>query len=125
MRKVLFVLVSCFCFISCDDKKSKPDTFIEEKTEEVKAPVVLETVEEPLLAFTVQIGANRNESAVFSAVEGVQVFKENGMFKYRLGAFDSYKKARAFRRNSLHRFPDAFIQAMLGKESISIQEALK
>ena len=125
MRKVLCLLVSCFCLISCGNEKSEPETLIEEKTEEVKAPEVMEPIPEPLLVFTVQIGANRKESAVFSAVEGVQVFEENGLFKYRLGAFDSYKKARTFRKNSLYQFPDAFIQAVLGDEPISIQEALK
>ncbi len=125
MRKVLCLLVSCFCLISCGNEKSEPETLIEEKTEEVKAPVVVEAIPEPLLFFTVQIGANMNESEYFSAVEGVQVFKENGLFKYRLGDFDSYKKARAFRKKSLHQFPDAFIQALLSDEPISIQEALK
>lgn len=124
MKKVLCLLFLSVCMLSCGAKEPKINTIPEEKFEEVIAPIVPETVLEPMLIFTVQVGANRKESAEYAALEDVQIFKENGFFKYRLGSFESYNEARMLRKKILKNFPGAFIQAVIGKQSISIQEAL-
>ncbi len=125
MKKILYLLVFSSCFFSCGSKDPSSKVIQEEKPAEVEIPVVTVKEPKPVLAFTVQVGANKKASSQFAALDGVQVFKEDGLFKYRLGAFESYKEARVYRRKSLRQFPDAFVQAVRGKQSISIQEALK
>ena len=125
MKKALYLLFISVFMLSCGAKESKTKTIPEKKVEEVIAPIVTESVPEPMLVFTVQVGANKKESAEYASLEDVQIFKENGFFKYRLGSFESYKEARVLRKKIIKHYPDAFIQAVIGKESISIQEALK
>ena len=125
MKKTLYLLVFISCFFACGSKDSSPKVIQEEQPAAVEIPAVIVKEPKPVLVFTVQVGANKKVSSQYAALEGVQVFKEDGLFKYRLGAFASYKEARVYRRKSLRQFPDAFVQAVLGEQSISIQEALK
>ncbi len=119
----LFLLSLFLVFISCGETKTKEEIIPEKKVETV--PVVKKEVPKPTLVFTVQIGANKKESAVFSSIDNVQVSKENGMFKYRLGSFKTYKEAKSFRKTLVHKFPGAFVQAVKNNQAISIQEAIK
>ena len=127
----LFLLSLFLVFISCGDKtpkKIKVDSPIK-NYETPKGVYTEEMVEKeapkPTLVFTVQIGANKKESAVFSSIDNVQVSQENGMFKYRLGSFKTYQEAKSFRKTIVHKFPGAFVQAVKNKQAISIQEAIK
>ena len=79
----------------------------------------------PVLIFTVQIGAFKKQNSKFSSLQNVQVSSENSMYKYRLGAFETYKEAKSYRRKLLNKFPGAFVQAVKNNKPITIQEAIK
>jgi hypothetical protein len=128
MKKILAILGVTIFLISCGKKETKKEIVPENKVEEVKPiPIVKnETLKiKSILFFTVQIGANKKESKTFSSIEQVQVYKENQMFKYRLGNFKTYKEAKSFRNEIINKYPGSFVQAIKGNLSISIQEALK
>ena len=126
MRKLIYTFMCSLLFVACGAKESQKETVtIENKEEVVLTPVVEEKPEEPQLVFTVQIAAHKKESTQHAAIEGVQVFKEETLYKYRLGAFQTYQEARKSRASLLKKFPDAFVQAVLGKDAIAIEKALK
>ena len=126
MKKFLVLLSVVFILSSCGNKESKKEVVVPEKKEEVV--VVKEEIKEApktSLIFTVQIGANKRSSAVYSSIKDVIISKEKGMFKYRIGAFNSYKEAKKYRREILSKYPGSFIQALRNSEPISIANALK
>lgn len=126
MKNTLVILSFILVFISCGGKEAKKEIVPEKKVEEVKTiPIVKKEIPKPILLFTVQIGATKKESKVFSSVKNVRVSKENGMFKYRLGSFKTYKEAKSFRKKVFNKYHGAFVQAIKGNQSISIQKAIK
>lgn len=127
----LFLLSLFLIFISCGDKAPKKIK-VDSEIKNIETPIRVYTEEMveiealiPTLVFTVQIGANKKESPVYSSIDNVQVSQENGMFKYRLGSFKTYQEAKLFRKTIVHKFPGAFVQAVKNKQAISIQEAIK
>lgn len=125
MKNILFLLSFMLILISCGGKEAKKEIIQEKKTEEIATPIVEKEVTEPVLVFTVQIGAFKKESTKFSSLENVHVFSENNLYKYRLGSFKTYQEAKSYRKKVLRNFPGAFVQAVKSKQPISIQEALK
>ncbi|MFN0728920.1 SPOR domain-containing protein [Polaribacter gochangensis] len=127
MKTIQVVLVSLFLvFISCGDKTPKgKEVVLPVKKVETPVKTVDEEVKEPSLIFSVQIGAFSKENQKFAAIENVVVSNENGLFKYRLGAFETYNEARSLRRNLRNIYPGAFIQAVKNGEKVEIREALK
>jgi len=115
--------------ISCGKKNVKKEIVKEEN------PVVLDTIKEsvmeeevvqvPIIVFTVQIAALKNENTTIKNIENIQIFIEDNLTKYRLGNFKTYQEARSFRKSILHTYSDAFIQALKDDQPISITEALK
>jgi N-acetylmuramoyl-L-alanine amidase len=127
MKTIQVVLVSLFLvFISCGDKAPKEKEVVL-PVKEVEAPVkvVEEEVKEQPLVFSVQIGAFSKENQKFATIENVVVSNENGLFKYRLGSFETYKEARKARRNLRNTYPGAFIQAVKDGKKVDIRKALK
>lgn len=113
-----------FFFISCDKKETKKDpepTPVVTETKPVETPKVEEA---PKLIFTVQVGAYKNGNATLSSLENVAVSTEEGLLKYRLGAFETYFQAKAFKRSIKDTYPDAFIQALENNRPIGITKAL-
>ena len=126
MKNLLLLLSFMLVLISCGDKEVKKEIVVPaKKVEEVKKPIVKKEEVKPELVFTVQIGANKKKSNTFSSIKNIQVFKENGMFKYRLGAFITYQEAKSYRKQILQKHPGAFVQAVKNKQAISINEAIK
>ena len=125
MKKILVLLCFALILISCGSKESKKEIIPEKKVESITVPEVKKEAPKPTLVFTVQIGANKKESPVYSSIDNVQVSQENGMFKYRLGSFKTCQEAKSFRKTIVHKFPGAFVQAVKNKQAISIQEAIK
>jgi len=125
MRKILVLLGVALMFTACGTKEPKKEIVPEKKVETVSVPKVQKEAPKPTLVFTVQIGATKKRSAVYASIKDVQISQENGMFKYRLGAFKTYKEARLFKKTILNTYSGAFIQAVKDTKAIRIQEAIK
>jgi hypothetical protein len=127
MKTIQVVLVSLFLvFISCGDKTPKEkEVVLPVKKVETTVKVVDEEMKTQPLTFKVQIGAFTVANKKFEMINDVAIVNENGLFKYRLGSFESYKEARSFRRSLLAKYPGAFVQAEKNDTSIQIKEALK
>lgn len=127
MKTLQVFLISLFLvFISCGDKTPKGKEVVL-PVNEVEEPVktVQEEVKEQPLTFKVQIGAFTSANKKFEMINDVTIVNENGLYKYRLGDFESYKEARSYRRSLLAKYPGAFVQAEKNDTSIQIKEALK
>ena len=126
MKKFLVLLSVVSILISCGNKEAKKEVVVPVKKEEVvENKEVIKETPKPSLIFTVQIGATKKASAIFSSISEVNVSQEKGMFKYRLGAFSTYMEAKNFRRKILSKYPGSFVQALKDNEPISVQEAIK
>jgi N-acetylmuramoyl-L-alanine amidase len=121
----VFYLSFMFVLISCGAKEVKKEVLPEKKVETVITPVEKVEAPKPALVFTVQIGAFKKQHSKFSSLENVQVSSENNLYKYRLGAFETYNKAKSYRKTVLNKFPGAFVQAVKNNKPITIQEAIK
>jgi hypothetical protein len=127
----LFLLSLFLIFISCGDKAPKKIK-VDSEIKNIETPIRVYTEEmveiealKPTFIFTVQIRASKKKLKKYSSVENVLIFNEEGMYKYRLGSFKTYKEARSYRENLLQEFPGAFVQALKNNQPISIQEAIK
>ncbi|WP_347174781.1 SPOR domain-containing protein [Polaribacter uvawellassae] len=127
MKTLQVFLISLFLvFISCGDKTPKgKEVVLPVKKVETPVKVVDEEIKVQPLTFKVQIGAFTSANKKFEMINDVTIVNENGLYKYRLGAFESYKEARSYRRSLLAKYPGAFVQAEKNDTSIQIKEALK
>ena len=131
MNKIsILVLVLLFIF-SCGKKdvKSGSDQMNEPEVEvtvyEVDEVSTIEVEEEiPVLIFTVQIAALKNQNEDLEYIDGIKVYYENDLIKYRLGDFETYQEAKEFKSQILNEYNDAFIQALKNEQPIPILEAL-
>lgn len=117
---------------SCGKKEVEKETTESKEQEIEKVVPKLEKIEEPEiqeyvpeLIFTVQIAALSKQNNNLYSIEGINTYDENGLTKFRLGDFETYKEARAFRLQILKKYKGAFIQALKNGEPISITEALQ
>ena len=131
MKKISILTLTLLLVFSCGKKDGKSGS--EQINEsEVEVPIYetdelnsSELEEEiPVLIFTVQIAALKNQSEDLEYIDGIKVYHENDLTKYRLGNFETYKEAREFRSQILNEYKDAFIQALKNEQPISILEAL-
>jgi hypothetical protein len=130
MNKIsILVLVLLFIF-SCGKKdvKSGSDQMNEPEVEvtvsEVDEVSTIEVEEEiPVLIFTVQIAALKNQNEDLEYIDGIKVYYENDLIKYRLGDFETYQEAKEFKSQILNEYNDAFIQALKNEQPIPILEA--
>ena len=120
MKKIFLLVAGVLVIASCGVKKTA-----QVETEVVEVEEVVEEKKLPVLTYEVQIGAFDVENSVLKAVENVKVIFEEALYKYRLGSFANYRKARKYRKSLLAKYPDAFVQALLNGKPISIDEALK
>lgn len=123
--KITSVLLFFFLFIfSCGKKE------VEKEAEKVLKPVELTEgtkveKELPKLVFTIQIAALESKNTNLASLPNVKLYNENSLTKYRLGAFKTYKEARVYRKQILHVYKGAFVQALKGNTPISITKALQ
>ena len=79
--------------------------------------------------FKVQIAATSQEiptnSSVFQGVEGIDMYKENGMVKYTVGASTDFEEISNLRKSLSAKFPQAFIIAFRDGYKLNISQALK
>ncbi len=131
MKKISILTLTLLLVFSCGKKdvKSGSEQINESEVEvpvneadELTSPELEEEI--PVLIFTVQIAALKNQSEDFEYIDGIKVYYENDLTKYRLGNFETYQEAREFRTQILNEYNDAFIQALKNEQPISILEAL-
>lgn len=126
MKKYQVFCLSIFIvLISCGEKEVKKVIVTEKKVETITTPVLKEVNLKPVLIFTVQIGAFKKRNLKFASIKNVQVSSENNMYKYRLGAFKTYKEAKIYLKKMRANYPGAFVQAVKDDNPINIQEAIK
>lgn len=89
-----------------------------QKAEDDSAPV-----------FKVQIAASTTSipatSARFKGNKDVQCYKENGMFKYTIGASVNYNEVNRLRISLSEAFPGCFVIAFKNGEKMNINEAIR
>ena len=131
MKKISILTLTLLLVFSCGKKdvKSGSEQINESEVEvpvneadELTSPELEEEI--PVLIFTVQIAALKNQSEDLEYIDGIKVYYENDLTKYRLGNFETYQEAREFRSQILNEYNDAFIQALKNEQPISILEAL-
>ena len=131
MKKISILTLTLLLVFSCGKKdvKSGSEQINESEVEvpvneadELTSPELEEEI--PVLIFTVQIAALKNQSEDLEYIDGIKVYYENDFTKYRLGNFETYQEAREFRTQILNEYNDAFIQALKNEQPISILEAL-
>jgi hypothetical protein len=88
-----------------------------------KNSVPLKKIEKKLV-FTVQIGTSKKENKKFENLKNIRIYKEKASTKYRLGRFDTYKEAKAYKMELIKKYKGAFVQALLDDTPIPIQAAL-
>lgn len=126
MKNITTLFLFLVLVFSCTKKETKPEN------KETLEPVVKDTIvqvenEEEIseLIFTVQIAALRKDNAPLSNLSNVSLYQEDSLTKYRLGTFETYKEARAYRLKILNTYKGAFVQALKNNVPISITEALQ
>jgi len=120
----ILVLASFIFIFGCTEKK-KP---IPTEDSEVDVINVLDDMyvePEDILVYTIQVGAYTKENrALETSVDNIMAVEEDGLIKYRLGNFSTYKSADELKKSLLSTYSDAFIVAIYNEERIGIQEAL-
>lgn len=127
MKKTILLFSMALLLFSCDkkeDNKEKPKPLEPVLIDKVDTLETTKT-ELPKLVFTVQIAALKNSNEEFTEIEGVKTYQEDGLTKYRLGTFKTYKEAKVFRNNQRYKYKDAFIQALENDRPIEINKALQ
>ena len=129
MKKVIALLTLLVIVFSCDKKEEKKDTDSLLNTEKkdtvtVEPKVTTEVIEDTLI-FTVQIAALKKDNAQLANLEGVQLYVDDGLTKYRLGNFNTYSEARNYRNQLRNTYKGAFVQALKNDKPIPITEALE
>ena len=61
-------------------------------------------------------------SSEFKGLKSVEFFKENGLYKYTIGAETDYQLIRKVRKDVLSKFPTAFIVGFIGERKLSNAE---
>lgn len=64
-------------------------------------------------------------SPKLKGMSDVQYYKENGMFKYTVGASENPNEILRLRKTVLDKFPEAFVIAFRGEQKINVSEAIK
>jgi N-acetylmuramoyl-L-alanine amidase len=99
------------------------------KTVEEVAPVPEDMQPGGRPIFKVQIAASSLQLAPdapqFMGVKGVEMYAENGMFKYTIGASPDFDEINRLRKTVLDAFPQAFIIAFRDGYKMNISEAVR
>lgn len=87
----------------------------------------VKNVAEPI--FKLQILASdrilKDGDAHFKGEKGSEYYKENGMFKYTLGASADYNEINRLRKSLAEKFPQAFIIAFKNGQKYNVQQAIQ
>lgn len=67
----------------------------------------------------------KSNDSQFKGLEGVDSFKEGGIYKYTYGASTNYNEIATLRKSILDKFPQAFVIAFKDGEKMNVSEAIK
>ncbi len=133
MKKAIYLiaLIGVFGFYSCDKKEEKKPEVT--PVEQVKDTVTQEPVKkevkvvkkDPVITFTVQIGAFKKYGQSLSKLPNVITYGKGEYSKYALGSFKTVRQAVNYMYSIEEDYPDAFVQALKDGQPIPITEALK
>lgn len=131
-KYIAILLLVSLAFTMCDKKEvKKPE---EKPLEKVKdtipdVPVAQQEVKvvkkDPVITFTVQIGAFKKFGQSLNEVPKVIKYNKDDYSKYSLGSFKTVREAVNYMYSIEEDYPDAFVQALKDGEPIHISEALK
>ena len=126
--KHYYLIVLFAILFSCGKKEvKKVDPVVEvpvKKDTIVEVVVIEEEPKAPELIYTVQIAALDRPSKSYGSIENVKLYEEGGYYKYRYGAFKTYKEARKSRWYLIETYDGAFVQALKDGQPIHILDAL-
>jgi hypothetical protein len=122
--KTNFLILFCIVFFSCAKNEKKETPVKESPIEVTVVPAQTEAAEDKLI-FTVQIAALKKANETLTKLENINIFKEDALYKYRVGAFETYKESRVKRIQLIKNYKGAFVQALLNDTPISITKALQ
>ena len=128
MKKLFLITVlTLLFFISCSKKQTQKETILNiTKIDTVsnESEVTTKSIKDTVI-FTVQIAALKKKNAKLANLEGVQLYLEDGLIKYRLGNFYTYLEARNYRNQLRNSYKGAFVQVLKNNKPISIKEAIE
>lgn len=127
MRKIVLLFSMALLLFSCDKKEDKKEKINTSEPVLLNKVDTLEATKKEIsqVLFTVQIAALENYNEKLATIENIKTYQENGLTKYRLGAFKTYKEARIYRNELGYKYKDAFIQALENDSPIGINKALQ
>ncbi|MEN8966292.1 MAG: SPOR domain-containing protein [Polaribacter sp.] len=128
MKKLFLITVlTLLFFISCSKKQTQKETILNTTkidTVSNESEVTTKSIKDTVI-FTVQIAALKKKNAKLANLEGVQLYLEDGLIKYRLGNFYTYLEARNYRNQLRNSYKGAFVQVLKNNKPISIKEAIE
>ena len=128
MKKLFLITVlTLLFFISCSKKQTQKETILNTTkidTVSNESEVTTKSIKDTVI-FTVQIAALKKKNAKLANLEGVQLYLEDGLIKYRLGNFNTYLEARNYRNQLRNSYKGAFVQVLKNNKPISIKEAIE
>ena len=102
-----------------DDKEEKQDKTAKDKDDNDNGRPV----------FKVQILASSRDlptsDGSFKGFDGIDSYKEGGLYKYTYGASADYNEIYRLRKSILDKFPEAFIIAFKNGEKINVNQAIR
>ena len=126
------LICASLLFTMCDKKEvKKPEDKPLEKVKDTipDVPVVQQEVKEvkkdPVITFTVQIGAFKKFGQSLENIPKVIKYSKDDLSKYGLGSFKTVREAVNYMYSIEEDYPDGFVQALRDGEPIHISEALK
>jgi len=131
-KYITMLILASLLFTMCDKKEvKKPEDKPLEKVKDTipEVPVVQKEVKvikkDPVITFTVQIGAFKKFGQSLEKVPNVVQYSKDDYSKYSLGSFKTVREAVNYMYSIEEDYPDAFVQALKDGEPIHISEALK
>jgi len=130
MKKLFLIpVLTLLFFISCSKKQTQKETESILNTTKIdtvsnESEVTTKTIKDTVI-FIVQIAALKNKNAKLANLEGVQLYLEDELIKYRLGNFNTYLEARNYRNQLRNSYKGAFVQVLKNNKPISIKEAIE
>ena len=131
-KYITLLILASLLFTMCDKKEvKKPE---EKPLEKVKdtipdVPVTQKEVKvvkkDPVITFTVQIGAFKKFGQSLESVPKIIKYSKDDYAKYSLGSFKTVREAVNYMYSIEEDYPDAFVQALKDGEPIHISEAVK
>lgn len=104
------------------------DNSAQQEPEQV-IPVTVPETDESKPVFKVQILASSSKlntnDAKFQGLDGVDLYQENGMYKYTVGSSENYNDIYKLRKEVTVKFPEAFIIAFKNGQKVNVAEAIR